>query len=282
MSVKILIDSATDLTAEEAAALNVGFLPIYVKFGEEEYADGVDLTHERFFEMLIEGDEFPKTSQINEFRFEEMFASLTSDGSEVVAITLSSKLSGTYFNAVKAAKKFNGKVFVIDSLNAAIGERIIFEYAYRLKNEGKTASEIFKEVEEKKNKVNLLALLGTLKYLEKGGRISKATAVAGTLLNVKPVVSVIGGEVKLVGKAVGSKKGNNLLMQKVALSGGIDFTMPFGVAYSGLDDSVLKKYLADSAPLWQDNCKEVPSYMIGSTIGAHVGPGAIAVAYFAK
>lgn len=130
-----------------------------------------------------------------------------------------------------------------------------------------------------------MAVLGTLKYLKKGGRISSLVAFAGEMLSIKPVVSVVNGEVKLVGKAMGSKKGNNLLTQLVEKSGGIDFSMPYALAYSGLSSEYLNKYLKDSKPLWEeyiDKIENIPSYMIGSTIGTHVGPGAVAVAFFAK
>lgn len=281
--IKILVDSASDLEQQDAQTLGVTVLPLQIRFGSEEYLDGVSLTHREFFEKLIETDELPQTSQINEYRFDEVFASLTADGSEVIAITLSSKLSGTHASAVKAAKKYAGKVIVVDSLNACIGERILLEYAVRLVGEGKlTAAQIAEELDEKKGKIQLLAVLDTLKYLRKGGRISSVTAIAGEMLSIKPVISVVRGEVKLVGKAMGSKKGNNLLTQLVRDCGGIDFTMPYVLGYSGLSDEFLKKYIRDSDALWKGYTDHVPYHMIGSTIGTHVGPGAIAVAFFAK
>lgn len=281
--IKILVDSASDLEQQDASELGVTVLPLQIRFGSEEYLDGVSLTHREFFEKLIETDELPQTSQINEYRFDEVFASLTADGSEVIAITLSSKLSGTHASAVKAAKKYTGKVIVVDSLNACIGERILLEYAVRLVGEGKlTAAQIAAELDEKKGKIQLLAVLDTLKYLRKGGRISSVTAIAGEMLSIKPVISVVRGEVKLVGKAMGSKKGNNLLTQLVRDCGGIDFTMPYVLGYSGLSDAFLQKYIRDSESLWKGYTDHVPYHMIGSTIGTHVGPGAIAVAFFAK
>lgn len=281
--IKILVDSASDLEQQDASELGVTVLPLQIRFGSEEYLDGVSLTHREFFEKLIETDELPQTSQINEYRFDEVFASLTADGSEVIAITLSSKLSGTHASAVKAAKKYAGKVIVVDSLNACIGERILLEYAVRLVGEGKlTAAQIAAELDEKKGKIQLLAVLDTLKYLRKGGRISSVTAIAGEMLSIKPVISVVRGEVKLVGKAMGSKKGNNLLTQLVRDCGGIDFTMPYVLGYSGLSDAFLQKYIRDSELLWKGYTDYVPYHMIGSTIGTHVGPGAIAVAFFAK
>lgn len=281
MAIKLLVDSASDISMEEAKTLGIEMIPLSILFGDEMYLDGVDITKRQFFEKLIESDELPKTSQINIFQFEERFQSLTADGSEVVAITLSSKLSGTYASAVQAAEGFPGKVFVVDSLNACIGERILIQYALRLMKEGIAAEELVKRLEENKRRIKLMALLDTLEYLQKGGRISAVTAVSGAVLHIKPVISVVDGEVKLAGKAMGSRKGNNLLIQLIDKSGGIDFDMPYAAAYSGLDDSLLQKYLQDSAFLWQDKTKEVPSYCIGSTIGTHVGPGAIAVAFFA-
>ena len=281
--IKILVDSASDLEQQDASELGVTVLPLQIRFGSEEYLDGVSLTHREFFEKLIETDELPQTSQINEYRFDEVFASLTADGSEVIAITLSSKLSGTHASAVKAAKKYAGKVIVVDSLNACIGERILLEYAVRLVKEGRLgAAEIAAELDEKKGKIQLLAVLDTLQYLRKGGRISSVTAIAGEMLSIKPVISVVRGEVKLVGKAMGSKKGNNLLTKLVSDCGGIDFTMPYVLGYSGLSDEFLQKYIRDSEALWKEHTDHVPYYLIGSTIGTHVGPGAIAVAFFAK
>ncbi len=283
MAIKIVIDSASDLDKVEAEQKGATLVSMEVRFDDEVYLDGVNLSNRRFFEKLIESDQLPKTSQINEYTFEETYEKLVNEGDEVIVITLSSKLSGTYNSAERAAKKFAGKVFVVDSLNACIGQRILFEYALRLVEEGKlSASEIAEKLNSKKKKVQLLGVLGTLKYLKKGGRISSVVAFTGEAFSIKPVVSVINGEVKLVGKAIGSKKGNNLLNQLVEKCGGIDFDMPYCVGYSGLSDDVLKKYLEDSQALWKHQTDSIPSFMIGSTIGTHIGPGAIAVAFFSK
>ncbi|MBO5229733.1 MAG: DegV family protein [Clostridia bacterium] len=283
--IKVLIDSASDITQEEAEKKGIYMIPLEVRFGEDVYLDGVNLLPQQFLEKLVESNELPKTSQINEYRWTEQFEKLTADGSQVIAITISSKLSGTYNNAKMAAKKFPHQVFVIDSLSAATGERVLCDYALRLIAEGKAANEIAEELETKKKKLQVIAVVDTLKYLRKGGRISTLTAFAGELLSIKPVISVINGEVKLVGKAMGSKKSNNLLMQLVEKVGGIDFEMPYGLIFSGYRDEYLRKYLEDSASLWQEhvtNIKDIPVYMYGSTIGTHVGPNALGVAFFAK
>ncbi len=282
MAIKLVVDSASDYVEEEARGLGIELVPMEVRFEEECFLDGFNLSHKEFFEKLIESSDLPKTSQINEYVFEECFDRLTRGGDEVIAITLSSKLSGTYSSAEKAAKKFGGKVRVVDSLSASIGERILCQYAYRMIGEGKGIDEICQKLEESKSNIKVLALLDTLKYLKKGGRISSVVALTGEVFSIKPVISIVNGEVKMAGKAVGSKKGNNLLNQLVESSNGIDFSLPFAVGFSGLSDHLLVKYLEDSGQLWKDKVENIPSYMIGSTIGTHVGPGAIAVAFFAQ
>ena len=281
MKVKILIDSASDINLQEANEMGVELAPIEVRFAEEVYADGVDLLPEQFYDKLIESAELPKTSQINSFTFEEKYKKLIDEGFDVVVITISSKLSGTYRSAVTAAKNYKDKVFVVDSLNASIGERLLCRYALELIEKGFTAKEVARKLDDAKGKINLLALLDTLLYLKKGGRISAVTAIAGQMLSIKPVIGVIGGEVKLVGKAMGSKKGNNLLNTLVQKKG-IDFDMPYGAIYSGTDDSLLKKYIKDSEHIWKDKTDNIPMHMIGCTIGTHIGPGGIGVAFFEK
>ena len=282
MSVKILIDSASDITKEEARKLGIEMIPMEILFGEDTYLDGINLLPQEFYEKLIESDVLPKTSQVTPYRFEEAYSKLINEGYEVVVITISSKLSNTYNSAVLASNQYQGKVFVVDSLNAAVGERILCEYALRLIDKGLDASAIKKELDNIKTKINIIAVVDTLEYLKKGGRVSKATAFAGELFSIKPVLSVIDGEVKMIGKARGSKKANNLLNELVTKKGGIDFSLPFGALYSGLSDVYVKKYIKDSAYLWEKETDIVPCYILGSTIGTHVGPGAIGVAFFEK
>lgn len=280
-----MIDSASDIDKSEAESLGIYMIPMEVRFDEENFLDGVNLSHKQFFEKLIESSELPKTSQINEYRWEEQFKELTKNGDELIVITISSKLSGTYNCAKNAAKNYDGKVFVVDSLSAAIGERILCEYALRLIKQKMDIKSVIDELNIKKKNIQIIAVVDTLKYLRKGGRISTVTALAGEMLSIKPVISVVDGEVKMVGKAMGSKKSNNLLMQLVEKCGGIDFEMPYALGYSGLNDEYLKKYLQDSEILWREHVGDVntiPSYMIGSTIGTHVGPNAIGVAFYAK
>ena len=282
MAVKILIDSASDITQEEANKLGINVIPLQVRFDEEEYLDGINLSPKEFYDKLIEQDTLPKTSQVTPFRYQEEFERLTKNGDSLIVITLSSKLSNTYNSAVLASYDFMDKVYVVDSLNATAGERVLALYAKRLIDKGLDVKDIVEKLNSVKSKIKLLAIVDTLEYLKKGGRISKATAFAGELFNIKPVISLIDGEVKLVGKARGSRKANNLLHELIEKSGGIDFSMPYTTLYSGLSDAMLKKYIEDEKELWEGNTKDVPIQTVGSTIGTHVGPGAIGVVFFAK
>lgn len=280
MAIRFIIDSAADIIPSEAEALGLIHIPLKVMFGEMEYSDAVDLTHKEFYEKLIEGDEFPKTSQINPNTFASVFRKVVDDGDTAVVITLSGKLSGTYQSAMIAAEDFEGKVFVVDSENVCIGERILIQYGLKLRDQGFHSSEIAAELDVQKKHIRVLALLDTLEYLKKGGRISAAVAFAGNVLSIKPVIAVENGEVSLVGKARGSKKGNNLLRELITNCGGINFDKPYALAYSGLSDHLLQKYIEDSAEIWAPHAEKLPISSVGCTIGTHVGPGAVAVAFF--
>ena len=282
MAIKLMIDSASDIGEKEAKELGIIMIPMIITIGEDEYYDGVNISPREFYEKLIESDDLPKTTQINPFRFEEAFSEHTKNGDELLVITISSKLSGTYSSALQAASMFEGKVRVIDSLNAAIGERLLCEYALRLIKDGLTIDEIVEKLEIAKTKICLIALVDTLEYLKKGGRISSTVAFAGELISLKPVIGIVNGEVKMIGKAIGSRRGNNLLNRLVENKGGIDFNLPYGTIWSGLDDSILQKYIKDSASLWEEHTDNIPKYILGGTIGTHVGPGAIGVAFFEK
>ena len=181
-----------------------------------------------------------------------------------------------------AAKDFPDMVHIIDSANVCIGEKILVEYALNLLNNGADAQEIIARTESKVSQICVIGLLDTLEYLRKGGRISNLSGTIGEILAIKPVITISDGVVAILGKARGSRKGNNLLTEQIAKNGGIDFSLPFALGYSGLDDSVLQKYIADHAQLWQGYTTTLPIDQIGATIGTHVGPGAIAVAFFHK
>lgn len=280
MSVRIITDSASDMSPAEHPALCV--LPLSVTFGTDVYMDGVDIDHQRFYEMLVERDELPKTGQVNPYAFSQAIAETREAGDEAVIITVGAKLSGTNQSARTAlAEAPGGDVFIVDSNNVTLGERVLVEYALRLVDEGQGAAQIAAAVEAVRDRVVVIGLLETLEYLVRGGRLSAAAGAVGTLLNVKPVVAAEDGLIVQLGKARGSKNGRNLLNQKVEKAGGVDFSMPLALGYTGLSDAVLKKYIEDSSALWADHTEgELPVHTIGATIGTHVGPGAVAVAFF--
>ena len=280
MAIRIITDSASDITQVEAAAWGVQVLPLRTIFGQEEFLDGITIDHETFFQKLIESDVLPTTSQLSPFQYEEPFRQAAEAGDEVVCITLSSKLSGCYQSASIAAEDL--PVVLVDSCNVTIGERLLVERAVQLRDQGLSAQEIGQQLEREKSQIRLIALLDTLEYLKKGGRISSAAALAGSLLSIKPVIAVEHGEIAILGKARGSKNGNNMLMTLVEKNGGINFEMPYCLAYSGLSDALLRKYIADSQSLYSGRAEHLPVSTIGSTIGTHAGPGAIAVAFFSN
>ena len=278
MSVTIIADSTADLIPQVAARVKI--VPLTIRFGQQEFVDGVTIDSRKFYEMLVESDELPTTSQATPFDFEGPFTEALKAGEDVVCITCSSKLSGTYQSAVIAASAYPGRVFVVDSRTIALGSAILTEYALQLADRGMRAGQIARELENARDRVRLVAMLDTLEYLKKGGRISKTAAVAGSLLNIKPVVCIEDGEIRMLGKARGSRQGNNLLVQQIRNAGGVDFSMPVLLGYTGISDLLLNKYMEDSAELWKGNVDKLNVRTVGSVVGTHAGPGAVAVAFF--
>ena len=281
MAVKFIIDSASDVLPNECKKLGVVHVPLTVRFGSKEFADGVDLNHKKFYKMLTSGkEEHPTTSQVTPAAWAEAMEEVVAAGDTAVVITISSKLSGTYQSACIAAGDYEGKVYVVDSMTATVGERLLLNYGMELAREGLDAPAIAWKLNAVKDKVRIYARLDTLEYLKKGGRVSAATAVVGTMLNIKPIIGVVDGVVESVGKARGPKAADKQLRELIAKSGGIDFSKPICAAYSGLEDDNLKTFLADSSELLCGT--EAPIAVVGCVIGTHAGPGAVAMAYFAN
>ena len=280
MNTRIIIDSTADSIAAVREKCTV--VPLTVRFGDTEYIDGVTITHGQFYEKLVESDVLPTTSQPTPDAFAQAYQAAVDAGQDVVVLTISSKLSGTFQSASIAAMDFPGQVYVVDSQTAAIGTGILAELALELAERGMSAQDIAEKLTEERENVCLVAMLDTLEYLKKGGRISKTVAFAGELLSIKPVISVQDGEIHILGKARGSRQGNNLLVKQIEAAGGVDFSKPLLLGYSGLSDILLQKYIADSASLWEGNASQLHCTPIGSVIGTHAGPGAVAAAFFKK
>ena len=267
MKTRIIVDSTADLMPEFKSRVHT--VPLTVNFGTEEFIDGVTIDHKKFYEKLVESDVLPTTSQATPDAFAKEFEKAKEAGERAVVITLASEFSGTYQSATIAAADYEN-IYIVDSTSAAMGSGILVELAFRLLDEGKSAGEIA---------ATLVALVDTLEYLKKGGRISKTVAFAGGMLNIKPVLSVVGGQINMLGKARGSKMGNNLLVQEIEKAGGIDFRKPVLLGYSGISDALLLKYIEDSRHIWEGNLDEVRYTTVGSVIGTHAGPGAVVVAF---
>ena len=279
MKTRIIVDSTADLMPEMKKRVHI--VPLTLRFGEEEYIDGVTIDHKRFYEKLMESNVLPTTSQGTPHAFAKEYEKAKEAGESAVVITVSSKVSGTYQSAVIAAEGYEN-LYVVDSGTGTVGDGILVEFALQLVDEGLSAKEIVERLEEEKKKIVIVALVDTLKYLQKGGRISKTIALTGKILNIKPVLSAVDGVIQMVGKARGSKRGNHQLVQEIEKAGGVDFEKPVLLGYSGLSDELLLKFIEDSGHIWDGNIEQVRYTTIGGVIGTHAGPGAVVVAFFKK
>ena len=276
MGIRIVVDSTADLTPQ--VRQRVAVVPLTVHFGEDEFVDGVDITGQEFYEKLQTSKVLPTTSQASPYAFSAAFGQAVADGEAVIAITVSSKLSGTYQSAVIAAEDYPDQVYVVDSLNIALGSAILTEYALRLVDEGRGVQEIVAALEAARDRIRLLAVVDTLEYLQRGGRLSKTAAIAGGILSIKPVIGLVDGQIKVIAKGRGSKQANSLMNQEVK-NAGVDPDLPAMLGYTGTDDTLLEKYCSESGDLWP---VATPRSIVCGVVGTHAGPGAVAVAFFAR
>ncbi|MBP3292215.1 MAG: DegV family protein [Clostridia bacterium] len=281
MSVKIIVDSASDIKVTFAQQQNLGFAPLRTILAGTEYRDGIDILPDEFFEKLEANKEVARTSQVNVSEFAAMYEETVKAGDDVIVITISSGLSGTYQSAVIAAADYPGRVYVIDSLSATAGEQVLIEQAIRLRDAGKSAADIFAELDEMRKKARLFVRLETLEYLKRGGRISKTSAAVGGLLNIKPILTLNGeGKLETVGKARGINMSHKMLNDSIRSCGGIDFTKPVVITYAGdLADGTVQKYLEDSKDIYGSHVDQLTIGQLGCVIGTHSGPGAIVVSF---
>lgn len=270
---RIIVDSTANLPEDLQDKVTV--VPLTVSFGEENYIDGVTITPNEFYEKLVSSDVLPTTSQATPAAFEEVFDTIVADGESAVVLTLASNLSGTYQSAAIAADKYPDNIFVVDTKSVAMGAGILAEQALQLAEQGVSARDIAAQLDEEREQVRVVAVVDTLEYLKRGGRISKTVAFAGGLLNLKPLIAVIDGEILTLGKARGSKQAYAMLNEEIAKT--MDTDKPVLLGYTGLSDEGLQAYAAGNR-LFQNP----RSTVICSVIGTHAGPGAVAVAYFAK
>lgn len=277
MAVQIITDSTSDLTEQEQQELNVHMLHMRVIFEDGVYTDGVDITKEQFYEKQAQAKILPKTTQVNPQEYCDAFEPLLAGGDEVVAIIMSSRLSGTFQSAqiAKDMAKGGERLHLVDSLNVTIGEGLLVREAVRMRDAGATGAQIAAALEELKHRVRFVAFIGTLKYLKMGGRISTSTAVLGTMLGISPVVAIVDGEVKSVGQVRGKQK---------ILSYTLDFFREYPVDSRHCVVFGHSRCL-ETMETYRDKCVQalgIRDYAwdeLGAVIGTHSGPGCYGVAY---
>ena len=284
MSVKIIVDSASDIKVSYAEAKNIGFAPLKTNLAGVEYRDGIDIVPDIFYDKLAANKELAHTSQVNPGEFSELFEKEINEGNDVVVITISSGLSGIYQSACIAAADYPDRVFVVDSLTATAGEQVLIERALAMRDEGRSASEIFNELNALRTRMRLFVRVDTLEYLKRGGRISKTSAVLGGFLGIRPILTLNSeGKLETVGKPRGIPASHKMMNDSIEACSGIDFSMPVVITYAGnLSDGIVQKYLDDSTHIYQNHIDELKIGQLGCVIGTHTGPGAIVVSFVTK
>ncbi len=280
MAIRIIVDSSADLTTQEAEALHVHIVSMSIQFGDRSYLDGVDLSKPEFYQLLAAGKDSPTTAQPTPADFLTPLEEAKEAGDEAVVIPLSSQLSGTYQSAVIAKDMCEySPIQVVDSRSASAGIHLLVEEACRLRDSGASAQEIAQALEALKGRVRIFALIDTLEYLRRGGRLSNLQASLGTVTKLKPVISVREGAVMVVGKAFGVSAAMKQLLRFLA-EHPVDNSFPAYALYSDdesrVDDFIPRLRELDLLP------KELRRCSIGPTIGTHIGPGAVGMAYIEK
>lgn len=283
MGITIITDSGSDIKQDTAKKWGIKVLPLMVRFGDEEFLDDLTLTADDMYRRMINTGELPKTSQVPPYAFELAFREAVEQDNTVICITTSSGMSGCYHSACIAARHFPGKVTVIDSLNVCASLYVLVRYAEGLVRMGRTHEEIVHRVERDRHRLHVISLVDTLDYVRKGGRISTAKALAGSVLRIKPIITADEeGKVKVIGRGRGENNAYRLFSQLVDETGGIDFSLPVCMAYSGLTDENMRRYMQKEAALFEGRENEIHVVQFGATVGTYSGPDAFAIGYFHK
>lgn len=276
--VRIITDSAADFEPEEMERMNITCIPLTVMFGTAEYQENVNLTKSQFYDLLRTTGEFPKTAQASPQVLTDLFKDTHAAGDEAIYITISSGFSGTYQNAEMLRQKLNLQgCYVVDSENGTGGQRMVVEYAVRLRDMGKTAQEIVTELEAMRKRVVLYACMDTLEYLYRGGRISGVVYRVGSLAQIKPILQVDAqGKLAIPAKVMGMKKGMAFMCEKLQeMKPDADF--PLYVMYT--DDRVNGLALAERVRALGIEVPEERIINVGAAIGTHIGPKACGLVY---
>lgn len=278
MAVKIITDSTSDITPAQGKALGITIIPLTVNFGPKEYTDGVDITAEEFYARLRVATELPKTSLINVATCFDTFSKFHDDD-ELVCIFISSDLSGS-FQSANVAKGMleHKKIILVDSRMVAFGLAALVHIAIGLRDAGYSAQGIADRINELKNKLVLHAVIDDLKYLKMGGRLSGTSAALGTVLHLKPIISVAEGKVTVVHKAFGMIRAFDWMVEQYKETE-VDLTLPRYFGHSDAPEVLEKfaKFVNKRIDLPADHVMP-----IGITVGTHAGPGAVGFCYFKK
>lgn len=277
--IRIVVDSSADFFAEELKERQIELVPLNVTLGGETYQDGVNLEKNQFYELLIGQEDFPKTSQPSPEDFLNLFEDAKEKGDDVICLLLSSSLSGTCQTAHLAKNMAEyDRIYIVDSLSATIGIRLLAEQADKLRQQGLPAAEIASQLEELKSRIRIFAGVDTLEFLCRGGRVSRASAAIGELANIKPIISVSQeGKVVVLGKCLGKNKALRFLMDKLEANPA-DEDFPFYSIFTYGTENTEKL----EAKLEKAGLSYTSRQQVGASIGAHVGPGAFGFIYIAK
>ncbi len=273
--IRIVTDSTAEYTVEEALEKNIEFACLQLLFDTQTFLDKKELSGEELYKMLEKTPSGAKTSLPSPEAFYQIFSQYENTDDEIICITISSKVSGTYQSACIARDMLpDMKITVIDSLTATIGLRLLIDLAISLRDENKSYEEIVNTIESIKDKVFIAAVVDTLEYFVKGGRLSKQAGFAGTVMKLKPIISFDNGDLKVIGKGIGSKKATSELLK---LLPPMNHDYPNYIGYTG-NPKLLDQFinvLEEELSFTHD-----AAIMIGACIGVHAGPGAKAIAYF--
>ena len=279
--VRIITDSAADFEPFELEKLNITCIPIKVLLGDTEYEENVNLSKDQFFSLLASTGETPKTSQPSPQILMDLLEDAKKAGEEAIYITLSSAISGTYQTAVMTCEDADSEnCYVFDSRNATGGQRLLVEYAVRLRDAGKSAREILEALEAVRDKVVLFACIDTLEYLYRGGRISQTVYKLGTMAQVKPIIRVSEeGAIEVPSKAMGMRKGMDLLVKKLeAQKPSADHKLY--IMYTA--DRAIGQTLAQKVAAMGYAVPEEQIVQVGAGIGSHIGPNACGIVFVAE
>ena len=274
--IHIITDSTCDLSKDEIKKLNIEVIPLSVYFGDIEYKDGVDISKEEFYEKLESCETLPKTSAINPYEFKQVFEKFTKDEDQILCILVSQELSGTYQSAIIALDEFSEKeIQVIDSRSASIGMAFLIKEAVRLREEGKELNYITKHLNQIKDRVKVVGIIDTLKYLKMGGRLTSTSAFLGEILGIQPIISIYNGKIEPLDKCRNLKSGLRKVLEYIE-EYPIDYS--FGVSYGHTNT---EKKIQTMIDYMEPNLvtQNISISKIGLAVGTHAGPGLVAIAY---